>query len=430
MIRAKISARRLRRERSGRTGSLLVAEAVADPAHGEDELRLLGIGLELLAQVPDVHVDRARVAIGRVAPHAREQHVAREHPAGAARHRAGDLELNERGLEALLRQLHRALGRVHPQAGGLDRRLGLAVAGRHAGAPQRGLHAQAELPHRERLCDGVVGAELEPEDLVDLLALGAEHDDRDALPLGAQPPADLEAVHLGQHHVEHDEVEGLLGEARERLAPVRRVHDLIAVALEREGQERLDRLLVVDEEDARGTVGHAVCKRNHRCCGRLKGGGRYVGTVLDSRLYRAAFLPVLIAVFVCAFSLTDRPPPATTPLAADAFDTSRAFGSPRQPPRDSLLELGHTFPRRRPGSPGDDALATRVQRSLSRTGFETSRAVDSARTVDGPRDLVTISAVRPGLSSRRIVVLANRDALDSPGLAPPPGPASPLAPPP
>jgi hypothetical protein len=139
--------------------------------------------------------------------------------------------------------------------------------------------------------------------------------------------------------------------------------------------------------------------------------------VLDTRLYRAAFLPALIAVFVCAFSLTDRPAPATTPLAADAFDTSRAFGSPRQPPRDSLLELADAFPQRRPGSPGDEALATRVQRSLARSGFETSRAVDSARTVDGPRDLVTISAVRPGLSSRRIVLLANRDALDSPGLA-------------
>src|SRR3954453_13453039 len=51
-----------------------------------------------------------------------------------------------------------------PPAGGPAPRPGLAVAGRHAGAPQRGLHARAELPHRERLGDVVVGAELEPED--------------------------------------------------------------------------------------------------------------------------------------------------------------------------------------------------------------------------------------------------------------------------
>jgi hypothetical protein len=138
--------------------------------------------------------------------------------------------------------------------------------------------------------------------------------------------------------------------------------------------------------------------------------------VLDSRLYRAAFLPALIAVFVCAFSLTDRPAPATTPLAADAFDTSRAFGAPRQPPRDSLRELASAFPSRRPGSAGDVGLANRVERALRRAQFKTQRTVDSLRTVDGERYLTTVTGVRPGLSSRRIVVLANRDSLNVPGL--------------
>ena len=139
--------------------------------------------------------------------------------------------------------------------------------------------------------------------------------------------------------------------------------------------------------------------------------------MLDSRLYRAAFLPAVIALFVGAFSLTDRPRAATTPVAGDAFDTSRAFGTPRQPPRDSLLELAAAFPDRRPGSPGDDALATRVAAALRRAGFQTSRTVDEARTVDGARELVTVSGVRPGLSSRRVVVLANRDALGAPDRA-------------
>jgi hypothetical protein len=138
--------------------------------------------------------------------------------------------------------------------------------------------------------------------------------------------------------------------------------------------------------------------------------------VLDSRLYRAAFLPALIAVFVCAFSLTDRPAPKTTPLAADAFDTSRAFGAPRQPPRDSLRELASAFPSRRPGSAGDGGVANRVERALRRAQFNTQRTVDSLRTIDGERYLTTVTGVRPGLSSRRIVVLANRDSLNVPGL--------------
>src|SRR5258705_14021379 len=88
----------------------VVAESVAHPAHGEDVLRLLGVTLELLAQVPDVDVDRPRVAEGGVAPHALEQHVAREDPPGCARQRAEDLELHVGGLDVRLAHAHRPLG--------------------------------------------------------------------------------------------------------------------------------------------------------------------------------------------------------------------------------------------------------------------------------------------------------------------------------
>ena len=71
--------------------------------------------------------------------------------------------------------------------------------------------------------------------------------------------------------------------------------------------------------------------------------------VVDLRVYRAAFLPALVAVFVAAFSLADRPAPATSPLAADAFDSGIAFGDDARPQRNSLNELARTFPDRRPG---------------------------------------------------------------------------------
>ena len=66
--------------------------------------------------------------------------------------------------------------------------------------------------------------------------------------------ADLEPVDLRQHQVEHDEVERLPGEAGERLLPVARHHHLVAVALEWERQQGLDRLLVVHEQDPRGAL--------------------------------------------------------------------------------------------------------------------------------------------------------------------------------
>ena len=46
---------------------------------------------------------------------------------------------------------------------------------------------------RERLGDVVVGAELEPDDAVVLVAARGEHDHRNRR-LGAEPPADLDAV--------------------------------------------------------------------------------------------------------------------------------------------------------------------------------------------------------------------------------------------
>jgi hypothetical protein len=137
--------------------------------------------------------------------------------------------------------------------------------------------------------------------------------------------------------------------------------------------------------------------------------------VLDLRVYRAAFLPALLALFVLAFSLEGRPSPARTRDVADAFDPTRAYGTPQI--RDSLIQLGEAFPQRRPGSSGDDDLAARVDQVFRASGFDVTRTSESGRTVDGTTDLETVVGVRPGVSNRRIVVLAHRDSLDSPGLA-------------
>ena len=137
--------------------------------------------------------------------------------------------------------------------------------------------------------------------------------------------------------------------------------------------------------------------------------------MLDVRVYRAAFLPALLALFVVAFSLEGRPSPLRTRAVADAFDPVRAYGGVRV--RDSLLQLGDAYPERRPGSAGDDELAARVDEVMRAAGFQVEHSRDQARTVDGETELATVVGVRPGLSSRRIVVLAHRDSLDSPGLA-------------
>src|ERR671921_2649222 len=137
--------------------------------------------------------------------------------------------------------------------------------------------------------------------------------------------------------------------------------------------------------------------------------------MLDVWVYRAAFVPALIALFVVAFSLQGRPSAERTRTVADAFDPARAYGS--KTVRDSLLELGAAFPQRRPGSVADVQLAGRVEAAFRAVGFNVARTRGQGRTVDGETELDTVVGVRPGLSSRRIVVLAHRDSLASPGLA-------------
>jgi hypothetical protein len=74
----------------------------------------------------------------------------------------------------------------------------------------------------------VVRAELEPQDAVDLVVLGGQHDDRQ-LRLVAQLPGEPEAVLAGQLHVEDDQVRTVGLEEAVHLLAVGRRHHLVVV---------------------------------------------------------------------------------------------------------------------------------------------------------------------------------------------------------
>ena len=126
--------------------------------------------------------------------------------------------------------------------------------------------------------------------------------------------------------------------------------------------------------------------------------------MLDTRVYRAAFIPVLLGVLIAAFALSERPRAIGTTLAPDAFDGQRAM--------TLLTELRRTYPNRRPGSPGDDALARRVEGDL-RAAFTpgTVRVLRTpAETIDGEATLTSVIGERVGRANRRLVVVAGRDS--------------------
>jgi hypothetical protein len=138
--------------------------------------------------------------------------------------------------------------------------------------------------------------------------------------------------------------------------------------------------------------------------------------VLNGRIYRAAFVPLLFALVIAGFSLTERAGPLGSNLAPDAFDGERAFAE--------LEDLAARYPERPPGGVGDQRLAGYVARTLhalggtARGGFAVTTRTVQAETIDGERTLTTVIAQRPGTTGEApIVLIAHRDAAGAGGSA-------------
>jgi hypothetical protein len=126
--------------------------------------------------------------------------------------------------------------------------------------------------------------------------------------------------------------------------------------------------------------------------------------MLDPRIYRAALLPVLLALIVGAFSLSDRPRPIGTTLQPDAFSKTRAMAD--------LDDLSRRFPARRPGDSGDAAMATRLAATFrAMRSYQVSTPSFEGETADGMRQLTTVIARQVGQPGPGLVIVAHRDAL-------------------
>lgn len=126
--------------------------------------------------------------------------------------------------------------------------------------------------------------------------------------------------------------------------------------------------------------------------------------MLDARIYRAALVPVLLAVIVCAFSLQDQPSPIGTTLAPDAFSGADA--------NRQLKALVAAHPQRRAGDASDAALAQRIADTFRSMGeaYEVSTPSFTGETIDGRRTLTTVLARQIGAPGPELVVVAHRDA--------------------
>jgi hypothetical protein len=128
--------------------------------------------------------------------------------------------------------------------------------------------------------------------------------------------------------------------------------------------------------------------------------------LIEPRIYRAAFIPALLAAVVAMFSLESQPPSVPQALAADVlFDGRVALTDARR--------LAAAQPDRRVGRDGDVITAGTVATRLRGQAFQV--AVDRF-DADG-QHLINVVARRPGESTRQVVVAAPRDAWHVPDVA-------------
>jgi hypothetical protein len=128
--------------------------------------------------------------------------------------------------------------------------------------------------------------------------------------------------------------------------------------------------------------------------------------VIEPRIYRAAFVPALLAVVLVMFSLESRPRPLPQGLAADVlFDGEQAAAGAR--------EIAERHPDRRPGTRDNLAVAGQVKQAFSDSGF----APETQRFEQDGRDLANVIGRRAGRSRRQVLVVAARDAPGAPDAA-------------
>ena len=132
--------------------------------------------------------------------------------------------------------------------------------------PQHRFHSRHELSRAERLDHVVVGAHLQSDDAVGLLAARGEHDDRHVGVL-AEYAADLEAVEDGEHQVEHDEVRVPVLRDLEGVGPVGRDGGVVPFELQVSLDDlRHNAFVVHDENSSRHDVVAPVPRSIGVCC--------------------------------------------------------------------------------------------------------------------------------------------------------------------
>jgi hypothetical protein len=209
---------------------------------------VVGVVAELAAQVGDVHLHQMLITHPVRPPGPLQQLAAAEHDPRPLRQRLQQVELQAGQRHRVAAAANLAGGHIHAQIpeAAHRRRLGPGGAGSTAHGPDPG----HQLPRGKRLGDIVVGAGGQADDLVGLLGPGGQHDDV-GVAEGSDPPAGLDAVHAGEHQVQHDDLGILLAGELDGPLAILTAADLEPLAFQITGDQPGQRRLVLDHQRTR-----------------------------------------------------------------------------------------------------------------------------------------------------------------------------------
>jgi hypothetical protein len=132
--------------------------------------------------------------------------------------------------------------------------------------------------------------------------------------------------------------------------------------------------------------------------------------IVDFRLYRAAFIPALLAAVTLMFSLQGVPQAAEPAVPTSGFEAGPAMSIAR--------EIVTAAPDRSPGSEGDNRVADLVADRFAAIEAGTSSEQQFNSSFDGDDvRLRNVLLTLPGETDDTIVVLAARDSVEDPGAA-------------
>ncbi|GAA4233048.1 hypothetical protein GCM10022254_34520 [Actinomadura meridiana] len=218
-------------------------------AHGHDPARVVAVRRELAAHDAHVDVERLGRAEPVLAPHLPHQHVARHGPPGPAHQRRQQVELAGPQVQLAVGEEHlpgRDVERERPDLHQFGGHLGPAAAER----PEPG----QQFPRPERFDHVVVGARVQRHDDLDLAGAGGDHEDAHLGQPGPQPPAQDDAVHVGQAEVEQDEPGAAAQHRLGRLPAVARQRRRVSLGAQNGDQIGADFRVVFDDQQV--SVGH------------------------------------------------------------------------------------------------------------------------------------------------------------------------------